>query len=422
MVFFTHTRTHALPRKANFRLLEQFQNLAGSFAELLPRSPGGDAAARTSNAASQSPSSRRGPRTFPMEDAPEAPVGFHALSDDLVMRALLRAPFTTHGKLHAVCRRFKSLLRSDAFREQRLESGLAEHGVVVVGGVRDARATAGCYMLLNARWRPIAPITGHRTGACSVVIDNEMWVMGGVNDGRDLVATVEVYSPKTNSWRSCTPMSQRRYNAVAGVVGGRLVVTGGSGFVRNAAGRETMAALTSAEAFTGTEWTPLPPMPCTADGATACVLKGRLYVMGGSGSCKLQVLEMTEEDGLSWTRKADLPAPRHGAASVLHEGKIWVMGGRVDGERSTTVMTYDADADAWATAPPLLYPTRICRATSIDGCILLHQSPCTAPFSATPRGNDRCVTVYKDAAWSEMAVTGAGSGSGIAPCGTVLLG
>ena len=145
-------------------------------------------------------------------------------------------------------------------------------------------------------------------------------------------------------------------------------------------------------------------------------------MMGGSGSCKLQVLEMTEEDGLSWTRKADLPAPRHGAASVLHEGKIWVMGGRVDGERSTTVMTYDADADAWATAPPLLYPTRICRATSIDGCILLHQSPCTAPFSATPRGNDRCVTVYKDATWSDMAVTGAGSGSGIAPCGTVLLG
>ena len=358
--------------------------------------------------------------------ATEGPEGFDALSDDLVLRAWLRAPFASHGSLHAVCHRFKSLLCSDAFRKLRLEAGMAEHGLVIAGGYRanDAETVADCRMLLNhdGRVRQIPPMSGPRAEASSVIIDNEMWVMGGVDDDEHTLATVEVYSPKTNSWRSCTPMSQRRYNAVAGVVGGRLVVTGGSGFVRNAAGRETMAALTSAEAFTGTEWTPLPPMPCTADGATACVLKGRLYVMGGSGSCKLQVLEMTEEDGLSWTRKADLPAPRHGAASVLHEGKIWVMGGRVDGERSTTVMTYDADADAWATAPPLLYPTRICRATSIDGCILLHQSPCTARFSATPRGNDRCVTVYKDAAWSEMAVTGAGSGSGIAPCGTVLLG
>ena len=352
----------------------------------------------------------------------EDPVGFEALGDDLVLRVCLRAPFMTHDSLQACCQRFKSLLRSDDFAKQRLEYGLVEHGMVVAGGQRTEGTTAGCWMLSAGSWRPIPPMSSPRSNACSVIIDNEMWVMGGLDSRGNAVATVEVYSPKTNSWRSCTPMSQRRYNAVAGVVGGRLVVTGGSGFVRNAAGRETMAALTSAEAFTGTEWTPLPPMPCTADGATACVLKGRLYVMGGSGSCKLQVLEMTEEDGLSWTRKADLPAPRHGAASVLHEGKIWVMGGRVDGERSTTVMTYDADADAWATAPPLLYPTRICRATSIDGCILLHQSPCTAPFSATPRGNDRCVTVYKDAAWSEMAVTGAGSGSGIAPCGTVLLG
>ena len=51
----------------------------------------------------------------------EEPVGFEALSDDLVLRALLRAPFTTHGTLHIVCHRFKSLLRSDAFRDQRLD-------------------------------------------------------------------------------------------------------------------------------------------------------------------------------------------------------------------------------------------------------------------------------------------------------------
>ena len=45
----------------------------------------------------------------------EDPEGFDTLSDDLVLRACLRAPFMTHGTLATVCARFKSLLRSDAF-------------------------------------------------------------------------------------------------------------------------------------------------------------------------------------------------------------------------------------------------------------------------------------------------------------------
>ena len=62
------------------------------------------------------------------------------LSDDLVLRAWLRAPFVTHGTLAAVCARFKSLLRSDAFGKLRLEYGLVEHGVVIAGGFAMAAA------------------------------------------------------------------------------------------------------------------------------------------------------------------------------------------------------------------------------------------------------------------------------------------
>ena len=296
--------------------------------------------------------------------------GFEALSDDLVLRTFLRAPFVCHGTLHAVCARFKSLLRSDDFRKQRLESGLAEYGVVLAGGVdleEEENVLADCRMWTNGRWRPIAPMSGPRCGACSVIIDNEMWVMGGVDDDRNALATVEVYSPKTNSWRSCTPMSQRRYGAVAGVVGGRLVVAGGYGDGR---------FLSSAEAYTGTGWTPLPPMPHEAWLATACVLNGRLYVMGGEGSNKLQVLEMTEENGLSWSCKADLPAIRVSAASVVHEGRVWVMGGYLDGEvESASVITNGAEADAWGTAPQLPSPCAGSSAAVMDGDIFVcHES------------------------------------------------
>ena len=135
-------------------------------------------------------------------------------------------------------------------------------------------------------------MSGPRVRACSAIVDDEdgqpeMWVMGGRIDGSQL-ATVEAYNPHTNTWRSCLPLSQRRFGAVAGVVSGRLVVAGGfGGFARD------LGSLRSVEAYTPTGWTMLPPLPHAADDATACVVNGRLYVMGGRDCNKLQVLDMS---------------------------------------------------------------------------------------------------------------------------------
>ena len=342
------------------------------------------------------------------------PVGLDALSDDLFLCAFVRAPFVCHGTLHAVNKRFKTLLRSDDFLKQRLEFGLAEHGVVIAGGMRDVRAVADCHIELNGRCMPISPMSGPRAVACSVIIDNEMWVMGGVDDDANVLATVEVYSPKTNSWRSCTPMSQRRAAAVAGVVGGRLVVAGGccDGDL-----------LTSVEAYTGTGWTPVPPMPHAAWHATACALNGRLYVMGGYFSNKLQVLEMTAESGLAWTVKAELPADRiHGAASAVHQGKIWVMGGCVGengdpAQSSSSVITYNADADTWATGPPLPSPF-YGRATTIDGGIFFYGTD----YGCLPASVLTYDTEARHGPRWEPATAGAAEFGHLSVLGAVLLG
>ena len=300
------------------------------------------------------------------------------LSDDVVLRLFARAPFTTHGTLHVVCRRLKSLLRSTIFQQQRVASGLAEHGLVVAAGLRyDDRSTGESLMLASGRWRPIARMRVPRFQACSAGMANEdgqpeMWVMGGLDDGQpekwyspahhaNVMATVEAYNPRTNTWRSCMSLDQRRHGAVAGVVGGRLVVAGGHDGVRE---------LTSVEAYTPTGWTPLPPLPHAAGYATACVLNGRLYVMGGWGCNKLQVLEMSEENGFSWTVKADLPAARFDAASAEVDGKVWLMGGRgqaADGDGTDSVFIYDPDHDSWATGPPLPRVMCFSHAATHDG-------------------------------------------------------
>ena len=152
-------------------------------------------------------------------------------------------------------------------------------------------------------------------------------------------------------------------------------------------------------------------MPHAAYMATACALNGRLYVMGGFDSNRLQVLEMTEENGLAWTVKAEMPATRRFAASFVHEGKIWVIGGFVADQLSTSVATYDPDADTWATGPPLPLRQRDGCATTyaIDGRVYL----CTAVESRVFR--------FEGAAWSE--IPGAGNATTFGACsGAVLLG
>ena len=129
--------------------------------------------------------------------------------------------------------------------------------------------------------------------------------------------------------------------------------------------------------------------------------------MGGVGSDRLQVLEMTQENGLSWSRKADLPALRQAAGSMLHEGKIWVMGGFAGGP-TASVISYDAEADAWSTGPPLPDACWGCKAATNDsasGIPLVHSS-------------HGCFQ-YTGAAWS--VVTGP-PGAAAPCCGSVFLG
>ena len=118
------------------------------------------------------------------------PSAFDALSDDVVLRVFSRAPFMTHGTLHVVCRRLKTLLRSPEFLQQRVDSGLVEHGLVAAGGAAGGAPTAQCDMLSSGRWRPITPLNGTRAFACSAIMEDEdgqpeMWVMGGCDDSGD---------------------------------------------------------------------------------------------------------------------------------------------------------------------------------------------------------------------------------------------
>ena len=75
-----------------------------------------------------------------------------------------------------------------------------------------------------------------------------------------------------------------------------------------------------------------------------------------------------------------------GAAVAVYAGKIWVMGGYEDGHISASVCIYDAEADAWHTAPPLPSPCSGSAVTINGGISLFHRHGCFVYGAETQHG------------------------------------
>ena len=79
---------------------------------------------------------------------------------------------------------------------------------------------------------------------------------------------------------------------------------------------------------------------------------------------------------------------------------------------TASVVIYDAEADTWATGPPIPSPCKNCLAVTIDGGILLN--------------SDGVTFHYKNGVWAEVAGVDMGGATcgymGGATCGLVLLG
>ena len=52
--------------------------------------------------------------------------------DDLSIALFARAPYSSHDAIRVLCRKYNGLLRSDAFRQERIKSKCAENGAAIV--------------------------------------------------------------------------------------------------------------------------------------------------------------------------------------------------------------------------------------------------------------------------------------------------
>lgn len=197
-------------------------------------------------------------------------------------------------------------------------------------------------------WKALAPMPTKRGSPVAVTVGNKIYVIGGattppnqpevtaVHPARPhvVLGTVEEYDPATNTWRSRTPMPTPRNHATAGVVNGKVYVIGGrvgAAFIGVAANVDTVEEYDPAT----DKWGAIRARMPTARSAMASgTYNGRIYVTGGEQQTNnymmtFRALEAYDPAANRWAVLPNMPVSRHGLAGAVVGHELHMVSGDV---------------------------------------------------------------------------------------------
>jgi N-acetylneuraminic acid mutarotase len=213
-------------------------------------------------------------------------------------------------------------------------------------------------------WKALAPMPTKRGSPVAVTVGDKMYVIGGAttppnqNEPSVLptrphvtVGTVEEYDPATDTWRSRTSMPTPRNHATAGVVNGKVYVIGGriaAAFIGVASNTDVVEEYDPASDTWGAVRARMPsPRSAMASG----VYNGKIYVTGGEGQTSVammtfRALEAYDPAVNRWTVLPNMPISRHGLAGGVVGNRLHMVSGDVQ-SAGTGVHVHTDSHDAY---------------------------------------------------------------------------
>ena len=170
--------------------------------------------------------------------------------------------------------------------------------------------------------------------------------------GTPPTATPTACVPGVTSWRTEPAFSISRDYATAAVVGGKLYVIGGEH-----TGMEP-PYIAQVERFdpVTSSWDTVAPIPVAASRMAAATVGTKIYVAGGwtvRQGFTLDLMQIYDTATNTWTQGSHLPGPRSGAVAVAYNGKVYIIGGAGDSSAASTVYEYDPTTNTYATKAPM---------------------------------------------------------------------
>lgn len=263
------------------------------------------------------------------------------------------------------------------------DMAIARHGMAVdavgqavysIGGSSDAgdgQATSSAEALQlptrrtqpAAQWRSLPDAPTARLMTAWTVLDDKIWIMGGLRDGVAL-QTVESYDPRTGAWQPQPTLPIPLHHAAAATYRGEVVVIGG-------ASSDLTQASAKVFALRGGKWVELPNLSHARAALAAAVVGDKVVVVGGQNA--KQLVGQTEVfDGNAWHDAATMPTPREHLAAVSDGTYVYAVGGRFlsADKNSAAFERFDPQSGTWTKLVDMPTPRGSYGATFIDGRIV----------------------------------------------------
>ena len=174
-------------------------------------------------------------------------------------------------------------------------------------------------------WSAVAPMNFLHDATPAVgVINNKIYVAGGVDLVGSSTREAEVYDPAMNTWTSVAAMHVARNHVSGGVINGKFYAAGGRGSIDAPTDLEVYNSQTNT-------WSTLADMPTGRSGTAAGIINGELYVFGGETPNLVHgEVEAYNPANNTWRRLPNMPTPRHGIWGSVIGTTIYLAGGATE--------------------------------------------------------------------------------------------
>lgn len=187
--------------------------------------------------------------------------------------------------------------------------------------MRDEQRTL-CYLDESSRdWRVLThlPVSSSTTMAGLAVLDNKLYIMGGVHDvSKKVVETGFCYCPEGDTWTMVPGPRELRYN---------FTLIGHDGCLYALGGESNMRMLSFVEKFTVSDgtWSSVSPLPSPATSVVSAITMNRIFICLWRGQGATDIHEYQPEHD-RWLLVATLVRQNsYGLHMVAHKDNLYVM-------------------------------------------------------------------------------------------------
>jgi N-acetylneuraminic acid mutarotase len=248
------------------------------------------------------------------------------------------------------------------------------------------------------------------------VLDDKIYVVGGMQSDGEPSDNMQIFDPATNQWSIGPNLPVRRHHLSVAAVGGKLYAIGGVSVATFWTPEET-----TYEYDPATEtWTEKAPMISSRMEPAPAVYNGKIYLFGGRqrGGISQRTADMYDPITDTWTALQAMPTIRQHAAAAVVDTLIYVVGGRYFEEiedpnlsgwllvNNDAFEIYDPTTDSWSRGAPLPTARGALAAATVDKRIYAFGGEYFPDGTATSPGTVFDVTEMYDPAlgvWTTLA-------------------